>query len=146
MECIVCAKHRGAGPLGGAAEIWRDDLVVVGHVAAVDGSAALGHLVVEPLRHAPYLDDLTDVEAAAVGSAARRAAIALRAEIDPGFVLSAVIGIRVPHFHQHVFPRRRDTPDDVPWHASDDWEGAPRGGEPEITALAARLRPYFTAV
>jgi ATP adenylyltransferase len=144
-QCPICAKHRGEGPLR-SPEIWRDDLVAVTHLPPRDGPVLLGHLFVEPLRHAPHLDDLTDVEAAAVGSAVRRAAIALRAELDVEHVFSAVIGRAVPHFHQHVFPRYRGTPDETPWHDSTGWAGAPRGGEPEIAALAARLRPYFTAV
>ncbi|GIF73083.1 hypothetical protein Asi02nite_26010 [Asanoa siamensis] len=98
------------------------------------------------MRHVPYLDDLTDVEAAAVGSAVRRAAIAVRAELDPEHVFSAVIGRGIPHFHQHVFPRHRGMPDETPWHDSAYWPGAPRGGEAEVAALAARLRRYFTAV
>src|ERR1700754_613647 len=116
--CPICAKHRGEGPLCGP-EIWRDDLVVVTHKPALDEPVLLGHLFVEPLRHAPPLDDLTDVEAAAVGSAARRAAIGLRAELDPEHVFSAVIGTGVAHFHQHVFPRHRGTPAETHWFESD---------------------------
>ncbi|GAA1875265.1 HIT family protein [Asanoa iriomotensis] len=144
-DCPICAKHRGEGPLSGGPEIWRDDLVVVTHWP---GPALLGYLFVEPLRHAAHLEDLTDVEAAAVGSAARRAAIALRSELDAEYVFSAVIGTGVArmHFHQHVFPRYRGTPDDTPWHASATWPDAPRGGEPEIAAVADRLRRYFTGV
>ena len=144
-DCPICAKHRGVGPLSGGPEIWRDDLVVVTHKPPTDGPVLLGHLFVEPLRHAPYLADLTDVEAAAIGSAARRAAIALRSEVDAEFVFSAVIGRGVAHFHQHVFPRYQGTPDETPWHTSDAWPGAPRGDDDEIAALCDRLRPYFTA-
>jgi diadenosine tetraphosphate (Ap4A) HIT family hydrolase len=145
MECPICAKHRGEGPLNGP-EIWRDDLVVVGHTPARDEPVLLGYLFIESLRHAAYLDDLTDVEAAAVGSSARRAALALRAELDLEHVFSAVIGRGIPHFHQHVFPRYRGTPAETDWHDANGWAGSPRGGEPEIEALASRLRTYFTAV
>ncbi|MEV0716738.1 HIT domain-containing protein [Asanoa sp. NPDC050611] len=144
-DCPICAKHRGEGPLAGGPEIWRDDLVTVTHKPAGQ-LPLLGHLFIEPLRHAPHIEDLTDVEAAAVGSAARRAAIALRAEVDPELIHSAVIGRGVAHFHQHVFPRYRGTPDEIPWFETDGWAEAPRGGEPEIAALAERLRRYFTAV
>ncbi|GIF67179.1 histidine triad (HIT) protein [Asanoa ishikariensis] len=106
----------------------------------------LGYLFVETLRHAPYLDALTDVEAAAVGSAARRAAMAVRAELDPEHVFSAVIGRGIPHFHQHVFPRHRGVPEETPWHESAYAPEAPRGDLAEVTALADRLRRYFTGV
>jgi len=118
-DCPICAKHRGEGPLVGP-EVWRDELVVVSQPAQAAGPPLLGHLFVETRRHAPYLDDLTDAEASAVGRAARTAAAALRAELDVEHVFSAVIGRGVPHFHQHVFPRHRGTPEDVPWHAGDE--------------------------
>jgi len=144
-DCLICAKHRGEGPLVGP-EIWRDDLVAVSHGSPGDDGVLLGYLFVETLRHAPHLDDLTDVEAAAVGSAARRAAIAVRAELDPEHVFSAVIGMGIPHFHQHVFPRHRGVPDETPWHDSAHAPEAKRGDLAEVTALADRLRRYFTAV
>jgi ATP adenylyltransferase len=141
-DCPICAKHRGEGPLVGP-EVWRDELVVVSQPAQAAGPPLLGHLFVETRRHAPYLDDLTDAEASAVGRAVRTAAAALRAELDVEHVFSAVIGRGVPHFHQHVFPRHRGTPEDLPWHAGDEWPGAPRGGVAELEELAERLRPYF---
>jgi diadenosine tetraphosphate (Ap4A) HIT family hydrolase len=139
-DCPICAKHVGTGPLAGA-EVWRDDLVVVGH--ALPERAYLGNLYVETRRHAPYLDDLTDAEATAVGLTVRTAAAALRASLDLEHVFSAVVGRAIPHFHQHLIPRYRGTPDSLPWHASDEWEGAPHGGWDEVRAMIERLRPYF---
>lgn len=141
--CLICDKHRGVGPLASAPQVWRDDLVVVTPVVRDPGF--LGHLVVETVRHAPYLDDLTDAEVTAVGRAVRTGAAALRAELDLEHVFSAVVGRGVAHFHQHLIPRYRGTPESVAWHASDEWEGAPLGGPTETAALVARLRPYFGA-
>jgi len=142
-ECPICAKHRGAGPLA-APEVWRDEHVVVSHLGpGPDGTVYLGYLFVESRRHVPYLDHLSDDEAAAVGRTAARAAAALRAEVDAEHVFSAVIGRGIAHFHQHVFPRYRGTPDSYVWTASDDWAGAPRGGLAEVEALCARLRPHL---
>jgi hypothetical protein len=39
-----------------------------------------------------------------------------------------------------VLPRYAETPQDVPWHAVDECDGARRGGAAEITELVARLR------
>lgn len=133
--CPICAKHRGEGPLGGR-RVWHDDLLVVWHAAA----PVLGHLFVETRRHAPFLPDLTDEEGTAVGAVTVRLARALRAEPWVALVHTAVAGLTVPHFHQHVFARTVDTPADVPWHASDDWPGAGRGGDDDVAALCARLR------
>lgn len=142
-ECIICAKFRGEGPLAGP-YLWQDDLVRVSHVLPGDEPVALGHLIVESRRHAAYLDGLTDAEAAAVGMAARTAARALRAELDPASVHSAVINTRMEHFHQHVYVRHRGTPEDYRWHDADEWPDAPHGDAAAVATLTERLTPYFT--
>jgi ATP adenylyltransferase len=142
-DCIICAKHRGEGPLTGEL-VWQDEHVLVYHRAPDDeGTAVLGHVFVETRRHAPFVDSLTEAEAAAVGVAAWRAARALRAELRPEFVFSAIIGRGVPHFHQHVFARHEGTPDEFTWLDSHSWPDAPRGGPAELAELAQRLRPHF---
>jgi hypothetical protein len=54
-ECFVCHKHQARGPLMPGGPVGEDDLVVVSHLAP--GSSGrpvyLGHLFVEPWRHAP---------------------------------------------------------------------------------------------
>ncbi|MBO0829045.1 MAG: hypothetical protein J2P24_14825 [Streptosporangiales bacterium] len=97
-ECLICAQLRDEGPVAGP-HIWQDELVRVSHVRPADRPVVLGHLVVETRRHAVYLDGLTDAEAAAVGTAARDAARALRAELDVEFVHAAVVNARLEHFH-----------------------------------------------
>src|SRR5829696_6971918 len=118
-NCLMCAKHRGEGPLVGP-KVWEDELVLVFHRPVDEtGTTVLGHLFVETRRHAPFLADLADAEAEAVGRTVRRAALGLRAELHPDFVFSAVIGTGVPHFHQHVFVRHAGTPAQYDWHAGD---------------------------
>ncbi len=136
--CVICARHRGQGPLGGEL-IGRIDGFWVWHAPpADDGTASLGHLVVESDRHAAYLDDLTSEEAAALGRLRARLARSLRETVSPEFVFAAVIGRRVPHFHEHLICRFAGTPDEVPWHASDD--AAPRADVATVADLAGRLR------
>lgn len=132
-DCPICAKHRGAGPLVGPV-IYADDLVFVAHRA----TGALGYVFVETRRHAPHLDSLTDAEAEAVGRVTSRLARGLRAELGVDFVHTAVAGLGVPHFHQHVFVRHLGTPKDHPWWP--EWPSGPRG---DVEALAVRLRSYL---
>jgi diadenosine tetraphosphate (Ap4A) HIT family hydrolase len=142
-DCPICGKHRGEGPLVGP-EVWADEHLLVSHrPAGEDGRTVLGYLFVETRRHAPYLADLTDVEAAAVGWAARRAAFGLRSELGAEFVFSAVVGTGVPHFHQHVFARHAGTPAEYGWMASHQWPDAPRGTTEAVVDLCRRLRPYL---
>jgi len=99
-----------------------------------DGLAALGHLVIESDRHVPYLADLSDAEAAALGPLRSHLARALRDELDVPFVFTAVIGRHIAHFHEHLLPRHPDVPEEVPWHQSD--EAGPQADAAAIAELA----------
>lgn len=133
--CPICAKHRGGGPLA-SPPVWSGELVVVTHRPG----PFPGYLFVETRRHVASLDELTEPEVAAVARAAWVAARALRAELDPESVHSAVAGRSVAHFHQHVFVRHRGTPGELGW-LDVDWPGAPRG---DVPALCGRLARHFT--
>ena len=136
-DCPICAKHRGEGPLRGEL-IGRWDGFWVYHAPPNEsGLASLGHLFIETDRHVPYLADLSPDEAAALGRLRTRLAAALRAATDAEFVLAAVVGLGVAHFHEHLFARFPRTPNDVPWHQSD--EAAPRADQATIAVLARRL-------
>ncbi len=141
-DCLICAKHRGGGPLGGELVARLDGFWLWHAAVGEDGRYALGHMIIESDRHVPYLDDLTVQEAADLGRIRSDVARALRAELEPAFVFAAVIGQRIPHFHEHLICRFPGTDPDIPWHASDD--AAPQAEEPEIAALAARLRTFLT--
>jgi len=143
-DCLICRKHAGEGPLV-APMVWSDDVIVVTHIPPVgdETSAFVGHLVVETRRHAPYIDDLTEEESAAVGRAVRVAARALRHEFSPEYVFSGVIGVGVAHFHQHVWPKHPGTPGRYAWHSVDEWPGAPRAAGGDLDAVCDRLRPHF---
>lgn len=114
--------------------IYEDELVFVAHRA----TGSLGYVFVESQRHAPYLDDLSDDEAAAIGRVAARLARGLRAELEVDFVQTAVSGMGVAHFHEHVFVRHTGMPELYPWWQ--EWPDAPMG---DIPALAKRLGAYF---
>lgn len=101
------------------------------------GRAALGHLVIETDRHAPYLADLTDGEAAALGRFRSRVARALADELGVQFVFSAVIGRHIAHFHEHLLPRHPSVPAEVPWHQSD--EAGPQADAEEVGELTRRV-------
>lgn len=145
-SCFVCEKQQAPGfdPVGG------DELVVVSHVlpgapGREPGPVYLGHLVVEPRRHAPGLADITDDEGAAMGTWAARVSRALRAE-GAEHVYSLVAGHQVDHLHQHLIPRYPGTPREYWWPPRmDEWPGSRMGGDAEITqfvrGLRARLEP-----
>jgi len=139
-DCLVCRERDGGVELPGGV-IWEEDLAAAFHVPPLPerGDPYLGHLLVVTYRHVAGLGELSGDEAAAVGRGAARMARALVAA-GATWVHSAVAGLDVPHFHQHLLPRYRDTPHAVPWHAVEEWGGARHGGAAEIAELVGRLR------
>jgi diadenosine tetraphosphate (Ap4A) HIT family hydrolase len=128
--------------------VGEDELAVVSHLTSAvpgrpDAPVYLGHLFVEPRRHAPGLADLTDDEARAVGWWCTRASRALREAAGAEHVYAAVIGDHTPHLHVHLLPRYPGTPREYWWTRVDEWPDARRGLEPEITELVRSLREYL---
>ena len=143
LGCLICAKHRGEGPLVGP-RVWEDEHMLVSHrPVGEDGTTVLGYLYVETRRHVPYLADLSDAEAEVIGRTVRRAARGLRTELGADFVFSAIAGMGIAHFHQHLFVRHAGTPAEYGWMAGDQWPDAPRGPTPMVVELCSRLRPYL---
>lgn len=149
-DCFVCRKHRDRGALLPGGPVAEDDLVVVSHIVTPDAlgqdgtTAYLGHLFVEPRRHAPGLADLSDAEAECVGRHAARASRALREIAGAEHVYAAVIGDGVPHLHVHLMPRYPGTPQEYWWTRLPEWPQARRGGTAEVEALVTQLRTYLT--
>jgi len=144
MTCPICAKHAGHGPLSGGAVIAEDELVVVTHrpVDAATGLGVAGYAFVETRRHVARWNGLNPAEIDAVARAASRVARALSVEFGTDLVMSAVVGLSVLHFHQHVFVRHPGTPADLQWFRSGEWPGAPQRTADELAALAARLASH----
>lgn len=142
-DCFVCDKHRNLTLMPGG-PLHEDDLVVVSHLSPrAPGQREkiyLGHLLVEPRRHAAQLADLTDEEAARIGRCSSTAARTLRETAGAEHVYAAVIGDHVAHLHIHLLPRYPGTPRQYWWTRVDEWPQAPRGGEAEAAGLVERLR------
>jgi diadenosine tetraphosphate (Ap4A) HIT family hydrolase len=141
-DCFICRKHRGDEPAPGG-PIYEDELVFASHGYHPERNPEpyLGHVVVEPKRHAPGLADLTNDEAAAVGVAVTRLARALIVSEGAEHVYSAVVGHHTPHLHVHLIPRYPGTPREYwdPFRV-DEWPEAKHGG-PDIAAeVAERIR------
>jgi histidine triad (HIT) family protein len=130
--------------------IAEDAYVLISHVVTQDAlgrdgtTAYLGHIFVEPRRHAPGLADLREDEAASVGLWCARASRALREVAGAEHVYAAVIGDGVPHLHVHLLPRYPGTPREFWWTRVDEWPQARRGGIVEIGSLVGDLRAYLS--
>src|SRR4051812_5483630 len=92
-DCYICRKHRGEEPAPGGA-IYDGPLTWASHGYHPERTPEpyLGHVVVEPKRHALGVAELTDDEAAAVGITVTRVARAIKASEDAEHVYVAVVG------------------------------------------------------
>jgi diadenosine tetraphosphate (Ap4A) HIT family hydrolase len=146
-ECFVCRKHQGEISVPGGA-IYEDDLIYAGHASIPEGqtTAYLGSLLVEPKRHAPGLEDLTDIEAQRVGVFITRLSRALKASEGAEHIYLFVLGhAAVLHLHIWVVPRYPGTPREYLGMRVDEWEEAPRGGPQEIADLCERIRIHLAS-
>ena len=147
--CFVCRKHRDRGLLMPGGPVAQDELIIVSQIVTPEamgrqGTAAyLGHLFVEPLRHAAGLADLRGAESRAVGWWCTRASQALTDVAGAEHVYAAVIGDGVPHLHVHLLPRYPGTPREYWWTRVDEWPQARRGSIADIEALVQQLRAYL---
>jgi histidine triad (HIT) family protein len=141
-DCFVCRQHRGEELVPGGS-IYEDDLVYVGHAYHPERNPEpyLGHVLVEPKRHAFGFADLTEEEAAAVGVTITRVSRAVRESEGAEHVYLAVVGHHSPHLHVHLVPRYPGTPREY-WDPFriDEWPDAKHGGPDEAAAVAERIR------
>ncbi|WP_062310508.1 HIT family protein [Alicyclobacillus sendaiensis] len=108
--CLACQVNQGVVvPPGGV--IYRDQLWQVDH--RLDPSPVLGWLIVKPLRHVEFFDELSVEEVEAFGKLQRMLSRALR-HVVPG--VQKVYSIMLaesedcPHVHVHIVPRTADHP------------------------------------
>ena len=118
-DCVICQKHRGGGPLTGQLIARVDGFEVWSARTDEHGLAPLGYVFIEAESHLPFVGDLSDEQAAALGRLRTRVARALRDVLGAEFVITAVLGLGVAHFHEHLIPRMPGTPPEVAWHDSD---------------------------
>lgn len=130
-ECIFCQIVRGEAP---CAEVYRDDHVIV----FLDlFPVASGHTLVVTKQHFENLFEATPEALEAIASAARRVALAIRAELSPAglgvYQLNgAAAGQTVFHYHTHLIPRQQG--DALALH------GRRRADAAELEQMAGRLR------
>ncbi|MFF2082548.1 HIT family protein [Nocardia sp. NPDC058176] len=145
QDCLICAKHRGIGPLVGPV-VHADELVIVSHRILGPGSGIVpGYLFIEPRRHVASLAHLTWPETTAIAHAAWCGSRALDAELAPRHVFSLIAGRTVAHLHQHLFIRPPAMPDHFAWHDVDSWPDRPLMDADELAALCTRLSTWFGA-
>jgi diadenosine tetraphosphate (Ap4A) HIT family hydrolase len=142
-ECLVCKEVAGVIDLPGGL-LWDDAEAVAFHLPPTDANERpyLGHCLVVTRRHVDHLGDLSAAEARSVAVASRAIAAALRAE-GVERVHVAVIGLGVPHFHQHLYPRYAGVPAGTSWMDVDGLPDAPHGDASEIASLVNRLRHHL---
>ncbi len=112
--------------------VWAEDELTLTMLNGRQFEA--GQSIVVPKRHMPTIFELGDREAAAIMTAAKRAAQNMMAVFEPtGILLYQNNGVgsgqEVPHFHLHVVPRQ----------AGSDWGLGP----PHLAEMKRRANAKF---
>jgi diadenosine tetraphosphate (Ap4A) HIT family hydrolase len=144
--CYACRQEAGFDSLPPRERIAFDERWRVVH----DFNTALpGWLVLLPRRHVTAIHDLTEAEAAALGSWQVRLSRALR-EVT-GCVKTYVVQFAeqegFAHTHFHVIPRMPDLPPELRGPAVFDFLSRPepdRVSPADADTLALTLRPHLT--
>lgn len=138
MTCVFCAIRDGQLP---SVRVYEDDRVL----AFMDINPLTdGHVLVVPRAHAETIWDLSDEDARAAMSAARKLAHAIRQALSPdGLNLVQSNGRAahqtVAHFHLHLIPRWANDGKRLSW--------TPVPGEPEhIRTLGQRIAAAVSRV
>lgn len=110
-DCLACRVNQGIdNPPGGI--IYDDGLWRVDH--RIDPGPILGWLIMKPVRHVEFFDELTDDEAARFGLVKKRIVQALRLSVPdrPEKVYSILLAESsdCPHIHFHIVPRLKSHP------------------------------------
>lgn len=136
-DCAICAYLDGSRPY---TVLARDANVAV---LVTREQRGVSHLLVVPVRHAPTILDLNDVEAGAIMSWLRRAATAIDlADRRPGIAVwqnnGVAAGQAISHFHFHIAGTLPEG-------------GTNFGSVPELDlestdAIAARLRNAYPSI
>ncbi len=143
-DCMVCRKHRGEIEIPGGA-VLSDPHLFVGHAAMPSDESKTypGIFIIEPLRHIPGPEDLTDQEAEAMGLLVTRLSKALRACTDAEHVYIFRFGHHVAHLHIFIVPRYPGTPPEYWGTRVDEWPDGPRATSKEIEELCGRVRNFL---
>ena len=110
-DCLACRVNQGIdNPPGGI--IYDDGLWRVDH--RIDPGPILGWLIMKPVRHVEFFDELTDDEAERFGLVKKRIVRALRLSLSdqPEKVYSILLAESAdsPHIHFHIVPRLHSYP------------------------------------
>lgn len=136
-DCAFCAYLDGSRPY---TVLARDENVAV---LVTREQRGVSHLLIVPVRHAPTILDLTDVEAGAIMTWLRRAATAINVtDRRPGIAVwqnnGVAAGQAISHFHFHIAGTLPDG-------------GTNFGSVPELSlesteAIAARLKNAYPSI
>ncbi|MGM0482421.1 MAG: HIT family protein [Patescibacteria group bacterium] len=100
-KCIFCSIASGEIP---STDIYEDEKVK----AFLDiNPITYGHTLIIPKEHYPMMTDAPDDIVAHSYKTAKYLMDKIQKAYEADFVTLAVVGIDVPHFHIHLFPRKK---------------------------------------
>ncbi len=142
MNCLICTKHKE--PLSPLIYEGQHALLVHYHCTAENPKMYKGYLFVESRRHVPSYAELSEAEAAEIGTLISKAAKLLKQSLGAEHIYTFTISDLVPHLHVHIIPRYPKTPKEY-WGGRKliEWPDAPLIDSKEIQRISEELRLKF---
>jgi diadenosine tetraphosphate (Ap4A) HIT family hydrolase len=143
-DCYTCAQETGLATAPMRERIGYDDHWRVAHAIT---TSVPGWLVLIPRRHVTTVAELTDAEAAGLGSWQVRVSRALHAELECSktYVIQFAEARRFGHVHFHLVPRMPDLTDVGPKiFAHLGVPAEQQVSEAEMDSVAVRLSSHLT--
>jgi len=137
--CMFCERLRNPSGLADCL-VYEDELFHVSHQLNEEDQTYLGSVIIQTRRHAHDLAELTEEEAARLGSLITRSSRALKNCTGAGWTYAESFLERYQHVHVIVTARYSSMPKEYIRLAIRKWPGAPRGAHADVVELSRKLR------
>ena len=142
--CMFCERLRNPGWLADRL-VYEDELFHVSHQLNEEGQTYLGSVIIQTRRHVHDLAELTEKEAARLGSVITRSSRALKNCTGAGWTYAECFLERYQHVHVIVTARYPSMPKEYIRLSIRKWPDAPMGTRAKVDELSRRLRADMSA-
>jgi histidine triad (HIT) family protein len=109
-DCQVCLKHKNFESVTGVLLAERGGWFLSHFPFLLNEKTVPGHLLIETARHITELSEMTNDEAAALGSLIRNGSSKIKSILGAEHIYVVRINDVTPHLHFHLVPRYANTP------------------------------------
>ena len=142
--CMFCERLRNPSELADCM-VYEDELFQISHQLNEEGQTYLGSVIIQTRRHVHDLAELTEEEAARLGSLITRSSRALKNCTGASWTYAESFLERYQHVHVIVTSRYPSMPKEYIRLAIRKWPDAPKGSRADVVELSRKLRAHMSS-